>query len=37
MDSLRCNCQKLGFTYAEIINAYIAKNEENYDRQKTGY
>lgn len=29
--------QKLGFTYADIINAYIAKNEENYERQKTGY
>lgn len=29
--------QKLGFTYEEIINAYIAKNEENYERQKMGY
>lgn len=29
--------RKLGFTYDEIINAYIAKNEENYERQKTGY
>lgn len=28
---------KLGFTYANIIDAYIAKNEENYERQKTGY
>jgi len=28
--------QKLGFTYADIIDAYIAKNEENYERQKTG-
>ncbi len=29
--------RKLGFTYEDIINAYIAKNEENYERQKTGY
>ena len=28
---------KLGFTYQDIIDAYIAKNEENYERQKTGY
>lgn len=27
----------LGFTYADIIDAYILKNEENYVRQKTGY
>ncbi len=29
--------KKLGFTNEDIINAYIAKNEENYIRQKTGY
>ena len=29
--------KKLGFTNEEIIEAYIAKNEENYTRQKTGY
>lgn len=28
---------KLGFTNEDIIQAYIAKNEENYNRQKTGY
>lgn len=28
---------KLGFTHADIIDAYIAKNEENYERQKNGY
>ncbi|WP_318614271.1 dUTP diphosphatase [Sporosarcina sp. YIM B06819] len=28
---------KLGFTNEDIIQAYIAKNEENYKRQKTGY
>lgn len=28
---------KLGFSHANIIDAYIAKNEENYERQKTGY
>ena len=28
---------KLGFTNEDIIAAYIAKNEENYNRQKTGY
>ncbi|MFJ7934890.1 dUTP diphosphatase [Sporosarcina sp. NPDC096371] len=27
----------LGFTNEDIIQAYIAKNEENYIRQKTGY
>jgi len=29
--------RKLGFTYEDIISAYISKNEENYERQKTGY
>lgn len=28
---------KLGFTHTNIIDAYIAKNEENYERQKMGY
>lgn len=28
---------KLGFTYGDIYNAYIMKNEENYRRQQTGY
>jgi dimeric dUTPase (all-alpha-NTP-PPase superfamily) len=28
---------KLGFTYEDITSAYIAKNEENYKRQKIGY
>ena len=28
---------KLGFTSDDIIAAYIAKNEENYNRQRTGY
>ncbi|MHA6260633.1 dUTP diphosphatase [Sporosarcina sp. CAU 1771] len=29
--------KNLGFTYENIIDAYILKNEENYIRQKTGY
>ncbi len=29
--------EKLGFTNEDIIKAYIAKNEENYERQKRGY
>lgn len=29
--------EKLGFTPADIIEAYILKNEENYKRQKEGY
>jgi len=29
--------KKLGFTNEDIIGAYLAKNEENYNRQKTGY
>lgn len=29
--------KKLGFTNEDIISAYLAKNEENYNRQKTGY
>ena len=29
--------KKLGFTNEGIINAYITKNEENYERQKAGY
>lgn len=27
----------LGFTFDDIIQAYIAKNEKNYERQKSGY
>ena len=29
--------KKLGFTHDAIIEAYIMKNEENYNRQKVGY
>lgn len=29
--------KKLGFTHEDIMDAYIAKNEENYERQKKGY
>ncbi|GKV66863.1 MULTISPECIES: dUTP diphosphatase [unclassified Sporosarcina] len=29
--------KQLGFTEEQIIQAYIDKNEENYDRQKNGY
>lgn len=29
--------KSLGFTYENIIDAYILKNDENYQRQKTGY
>lgn len=29
--------QNLGFTHAQIIEAYILKNEENYKRQQEGY
>ncbi|MEK5069352.1 dUTP diphosphatase [Sporosarcina sp. FSL K6-1508] len=29
--------KKLGFSNEDIIIAYLAKNEENYTRQKTGY
>lgn len=29
--------KQLGFTNDDIIHAYISKNEENYERQKTGY
>jgi dimeric dUTPase (all-alpha-NTP-PPase superfamily) len=29
--------EMLGFTQAEIEQAYIAKNEVNHDRQNTGY
>ncbi len=29
--------EKLGFSLQEIYNAYIEKNEKNYERQKTGY
>lgn len=29
--------KKLGFTHDAIIEAYIMKNEENYNRQKSGY
>ncbi|MDN4607270.1 dUTP diphosphatase [Sporosarcina highlanderae] len=28
---------RIGFSYSEIINAYIEKNEKNYTRQRTGY
>lgn len=28
---------RLGFSYSEIMKAYIEKNEENYNRQQTGY
>ncbi len=27
----------LGFTHAQIIQAYLDKNEKNYERQRTGY
>ncbi|GAA3345710.1 dUTP diphosphatase [Deinococcus persicinus] len=27
----------LGFTFADVVRAYIEKNEENYNRQRTGY
>lgn len=27
----------LGFSYEEVLEAYLAKNEENYRRQKEGY
>lgn len=27
----------LGFSYEEVLGAYIAKNQKNYDRQKDGY
>ena len=29
--------KNLGFTYENIIDAYIMKNDENYKRQNTGY
>lgn len=29
--------EKLGFSSQEIIDAYIEKNEENYQRQNSGY
>lgn len=29
--------KRLEFTYSEIVEAYIDKNEENYKRQQTGY
>lgn len=29
--------EKLGFTFDEIYEAYIAKNKENYERMKRGY
>ena len=28
---------KLGFSSADVLQAYIAKNEMNYERQKNGY
>ncbi|CAM3156686.1 dUTP diphosphatase [Filibacter tadaridae] len=28
---------QLGFTNEDIITAYLSKNEENYNRQETGY
>ncbi|MCM3611441.1 dUTP diphosphatase [Planococcus sp. MERTA32b] len=27
----------LGFSYEEVLEAYVAKNQKNYDRQKDGY
>ncbi|WP_422122990.1 dUTP diphosphatase [Planococcus sp. X10-3] len=27
----------LGFTYDDVMDAYLAKNQKNYDRQKDGY
>ena len=27
----------LGFSYEEVLDAYVAKNQKNYDRQKDGY
>ncbi|NOG28628.1 dUTP diphosphatase [Lysinibacillus fusiformis] len=27
----------LGFTFEDVVRAYIEKNEENYNRQRTGY
>lgn len=27
----------LGFSYEDVIEAYVAKNQKNYDRQKEGY
>ncbi|MFD1030427.1 dUTP diphosphatase [Metaplanococcus flavidus] len=27
----------LGFTYDDVMEAYLAKNQKNYDRQKDGY
>lgn len=29
--------QLLGFSYDEVLEAYLAKNQKNYDRQKNGY
>ena len=27
----------LGFTYDDVMEAYLAKNQKNYDRQRAGY
>lgn len=27
----------LGFTHSEVLQAYLEKNEKNYERQRTGY
>lgn len=27
----------LGFTFEDVVHAYIEKNQENYNRQRTGY
>lgn len=27
----------LGFSYEDVMKAYVAKNQKNYDRQKDGY
>jgi len=27
----------LGFSHSEVVQAYIEKNEKNYERQRTGY
>ncbi|MFJ5768344.1 dUTP diphosphatase [Psychrobacillus sp. NPDC093180] len=29
--------EKLGFTSEDVLQAYISKNETNYERQKSGY
>ncbi|HSJ37508.1 MAG TPA: dUTP diphosphatase [Planococcus sp. (in: firmicutes)] len=29
--------EMLGFTYEDVMEAYVAKNQKNYDRQRNGY